>query len=293
MCARRRGAGGRGREIRHVRNRPRHSAGADRAVRRGAHRHRAHAPARAHRLPVRRPRGGAHRAGRHGLRRRGRARGGARAGARRDRPLRAAARTRRSSGCCSRAAPCRAINCSTSRPMRSRPACAGRRARRASRLPGKAQTELDDLKHEPCGPSCGRDLERHRAGRAHRILRVAQSRAHAGARRHSGLPPRAALYREIRHAGILHALRGGLRRSAGRAGLSQPAEQSDAVDAARAADLLPRHLARHLPREALARGRAGRLDADAALRRRGRARGGAGAASAPRRAAAARRHRAW
>ena len=37
--------------------------------------------------------------------------------------------------------------------------------------------------------------------------------------------------------------------------------------------LLPRHLARHLPREALARRRAGRLDAHAALRRRGGARG--------------------
>ena len=70
----------------------------------------------------------------------------------------------------------------------------------------------NEERHEPCGPSGGRDLERHRAGRAHRILRVAQSRAHAGAGRHSGLPPRAALHREIRHAGIFHALRGRLAR---------------------------------------------------------------------------------
>ena len=79
--------------------------------------------------------------------------------------------------------------------------------------------------------------------------------------------------------------------SAGRAGLSQSAEQSDAADTARPAELLPRYLARRLPREALARRRAGRLHAHAALRRRGGARSRAGTVSAARRAAAADRHR--
>ena len=201
-----------------------------------AHRRRAHAAALAHRAPVRRARGGAHRAGRSGLRRHGRAGRGAGAGARRH----------------SRCAP--EANAATKRLL-----LASRTMPREELLEQSADAFAACLRgaeghegvtaflekrkpkwmdwNESRGPGGGGDLERHRAGRAHRILRVAQSRAHAGARRHSGLPARAALHREIRHAGIFHALRGRQRRSAGRAGLSQPAEQSDAVDAARSADL--------------------------------------------------------
>ena len=103
-----------------------------------------------------------------------------------------------------------------------------------------------------------------------RLPRMAQPRAHARARRHSGLSPRPPLRRDQRHARVLQSVRGRSPGNAVRPGLPQPPQFAHGVDAARRSVVSQRRPL-DLPRRVHQRRRQRRRDAHAALRDRCRA----------------------
>ena len=244
---RRRGAGDRGREVLHVGNRPRRSAGADRAVRRRAHRRRAHAPARAHRH-----RFDGREAERIGL---------VDVACADTAALEAAlAQVLAEIGRCAPGANAvikRLLLASRTMPREQLLDESADAFAACLRGPEGQEGVTAFLRRSASRTSLGHRTKRERmslAGQA--VVAIWNGIAPEGRtefyewhnREHMpervGIPGFRRGRRYIAKYGTpeyLHALRGRQRRSAGRAGLSQPAEQSDAVDAARAADLLPRH----------------------------------------------------